>query len=786
MKYIPVSSIRMKLSKAARKGEVLYIQGGIGIGKTAAVEDYLKRKKAVWFDGESGFLEDIPDRYPAGTDAVVFDNVSCIRDYGSKEYILQVIRRGGCQIILIGRGNLPDWLATVSSQVPFRYAYKEDFVIDRIELEKTVTKEPLCMKEETAERILRVAHDNPLLYVMLSSRIVNGELTDENFERGRLNYYYAMDDRFFSLLDQEERTVMVGLCSFDRFSLEMARRVTANPHIERTFDKLFRHDACLICDGKEYEIPEPYRNYLRWKQTLIMEPYKRSSIFRMAAAYYTEQEDLFTAVSYYRKAGDVDLMAESIIRICDNPDLVIRNLNRINNCLDMLTMEQSLNEPLIMTARSLVYSLEMNHDRSDVWYERLVEYGKRQELGRAERIKIEFYRAYLDLTLPHHSSSRWMERLHRYLDAKKRYNGQKGIPSITLYGYSVLNGLFDFSRLFREEGLKDQLMTAVRQDKHVMSDRTNTIIKLLLQEMALERGEVDEMIFNTQLNKVILEGERREWDDLCLAGIIQYGKLKVIQGDTASTEKIRWDLNKRIRKDTLYAEVIRSINIWISLLKGETKAAEEWMADAPDSREFFSLLDRNNYILKARIEIMKGEYESAQILLTRLGDVYEEYNRDYLWIKGGLLMAVLFHRMGSSRWQECFTATLKRAESFGYIRVIADEGAAVIPLLEDLSQRDKKGYDRGWYDRMEEAVRDMALHYPLYLRENRLEGISLTKTENKVMNYLCRGMKSEEICQHLHISYSGLKYHKRNIYRKLGVSTLKEAVNIAKSIGISQ
>jgi len=182
---------------------------------------------------------------------------------------------------------------------------------------------------------------------------------------------------------------------------------------------------------------------------------------------------------------------------------------------------------------------------------------------------------------------------------------------------------------------------------------------------------------------------------------------------------------------------------------------------------------------------MKGEYQEAQILLTRLGDVYEEYNRDYLWIKVQILLSILFHRIRSSRWKEYFTEALKRAEQFRYIRVIADEGAAVLPLFDEIPVKERRRFDRSWYSRMEDAVREMALNYPDYLKTRTLGEISLTRTEKKVLEYLCRGMGSKEICEQMHVTYSGLKYHKGNIYRKMGVNTLNEALSMAKAMGMT-
>jgi LuxR family maltose regulon positive regulatory protein len=151
-----------------------------------------------------------------------------------------------------------------------------------------------------------------------------------------------------------------------------------------------------------------------------------------------------------------------------------------------------------------------------------------------------------------------------------------------------------------------------------------------------------------------------------------------------------------------------------------------------------------------------------------------------------LLIAILYHRQKSPRWYDYFTEAMKRAENFRYIRVIADEGAAILPLFNDLEPEEKKEFNPSWYERVEEAVREMAFHYPNYLQETKEKEISLTKAEKKVMTSLCQGLNSEEICDQLHITYSGLKYHKRNIYRKMGVHTIQEAISMAKTMGLDK
>lgn len=56
----------------------------------------------------------------------------------------------------------------------------------------------------------------------------------------------------------------------------------------------------------------------------------------------------------------------------------------------------------------------------------------------------------------------------------------------------------------------------------------------------------------------------------------------------------------------------------------------------------------------------------------------------------------------------------------------------------------------------------------------RLESLGLTRQESSIVLLLLQGLKDQEMCTRLVISRNTLKYHLRNIYRKLAISSRKE------------
>lgn len=58
----------------------------------------------------------------------------------------------------------------------------------------------------------------------------------------------------------------------------------------------------------------------------------------------------------------------------------------------------------------------------------------------------------------------------------------------------------------------------------------------------------------------------------------------------------------------------------------------------------------------------------------------------------------------------------------------------------------------------------------------------LTPSENKIYHYYLNGKATKEIIKELNITENTLKYHNKNIYSKLGVSSRKKLVEIATEL----
>ena len=74
----------------------------------------------------------------------------------------------------------------------------------------------------------------------------------------------------------------------------------------------------------------------------------------------------------------------------------------------------------------------------------------------------------------------------------------------------------------------------------------------------------------------------------------------------------------------------------------------------------------------------------------------------------------------------------------------------------------------------EETAR-MAHFYPDYLKTELVRTEIFTEKELGVLKLLCQGISTKEICERCGITYNSLKFHKKNIYKKLGVKNRQDA-----------
>jgi LuxR family maltose regulon positive regulatory protein len=239
--------------------------------------------------------------------------------------------------------------------------------------------------------------------------------------------------------------------------------------------------------------------------------------------------------------------------------------------------------------------------------------------------------------------------------------------------------------------------------------------------------------------------------------------------------------------------VSRSCAARIARMSGDLARAIEGMRtyDETASPAYMMFWTEIPRLTQCRVQIAEGSASSIESALSRL-ERYERENRtvhDKLQLIEILaLKALALH--GVARTQEARTALREAvilAQPGGITRPIVELGPPVVSLLE---QMEPGTYDTSFFSLVLAALERLpasasawpprSIGTPPKCGDSTDLDTGLTKRESEILALLATRLSDKEIAHLLRISPSTVNTHLKRIYRKLGVSTRRQAVARAK------
>lgn len=231
----------------------------------------------------------------------------------------------------------------------------------------------------------------------------------------------------------------------------------------------------------------------------------------------------------------------------------------------------------------------------------------------------------------------------------------------------------------------------------------------------------------------------------------------------------------------------------LRLLNGDVSAAREWLdryfVMEIEHIEFFRSFQ---HFTTARAYLALGEMEKAERLIHMLEAFGRDLNRPLDEGEALILSAALKWAKGDKKGADAaLESALTLLQPYGYIRIFADEGACIQPILKRLTTRvDKEGYS-GALKR--EYLLEVTLACHTFAREHKGvtanllhpdKPVKLSKQQAMVLSMLSKGYKNAEICEQTGLSLPTIKSHTAVAYRKLHVNNAMDAILKARELGL--
>jgi LuxR family maltose regulon positive regulatory protein len=235
----------------------------------------------------------------------------------------------------------------------------------------------------------------------------------------------------------------------------------------------------------------------------------------------------------------------------------------------------------------------------------------------------------------------------------------------------------------------------------------------------------------------------------------------------------------------------------IRLMDADKKAAEEWLdsyfvsEDELSSGEQVPLYKVFQYFTTARAYIVLNKGGKALAVIEALIQFARNYRRPLDLAEAMALKACLEWACGHrAEAAACLEEILLELQDRGFIQVIADEGAAVVPVLKRIASGISGSEDyKGKLNRTYVTKVLMAAHQAgtqnkgitAYFRKSG-RPVKLSKQQIKMLELLAQGYKNQEIARITSLALPTVKGHLMLAYEKLEVNNAMDALLKAKSL----
>ncbi len=264
-------------------------------------------------------------------------------------------------------------------------------------------------------------------------------------------------------------------------------------------------------------------------------------------------------------------------------------------------------------------------------------------------------------------------------------------------------------------------------------------------------------------------------------------------GKTKESESTRTYFSQRMQEENaLYLNPnFLAVDIKHRLWDADREAARMWLEQhfitEDEQLRFYKLW---HYFTTARAYIVLSEKEKAMDYLVKLENLNTDYNRPLDAAEAGVLQAVLKWAIGFRKEAvQMLEDIMVALQPYSAIRIIADEGAAVLPILKKIAVKTARADYQGQLDgrylnqvllcayEVSKRHKGIATHF-------NEKPVKLSKQQKYVLTLLAQGYKNAEIINITGLTINTIKAHTKIIFSKLNVNKAADAIIEAKRLGL--
>lgn len=711
---------------------------------------------------------------------LVFDDFHFITNEEIAKSLLFVIKRLPLTvtILILSRSELPRTLYPLNEDGKVAFIGASELAFKSGEIRRHFASFGRFITAEEAKAAFSLTEG---WAIAVGALALSGGITDaRNLKKGGLLDQY-IKTQIWDKFDDDLRRFMVRTSVVDEFSVELCGRLTQKADAGQVLDMLRGGNLFISRQEDRYRFHSLFLDFLRGEAG-GQPAAEREGLCRQAAGYYLEKKDYFNALRYFVKTEDSKAMAAALYGFLKNSGQSISEIKKIYFINELRANVLEKNPFLYISCAfysflfSDVKSMYFYFDRT---YERIHDIEKE-------------YSAFLEgalLLFTIDTRYSFMEQMARFQSEIALKAANRNLPK-TLR--SLGHNLPYFHRTFR-----DFSHYALNMEEHFAEFRLMFFALLGNDYKLIESGVKSGLLYEKNLLKeaaaLVEPNPETDSAELAFLSKMQVAAILLAMGKHEEAVRCREDIKSLLERENLLylLPVFSAYETRLELQNGNKAAAESWLENYfVTEGQSVELSKSFLHFTTARAYIVLGNFDKARILCEKLMRLAADFHRELDEAEAAALLAVILWLTGEKQEAaELLKRTLNVTEPYRFIRVFADEGRALLPILKKLLKRSDKETDpyMPGYRYLQE------LYLAAYAQSKRHKGIAcaaelkpikLSKQQKYVLELLAKGYKNAEIIELTGLSINTIRAHTKVAYQKLEVNNMMDAVLRARELGL--
>jgi len=610
-----------------------------------------------------------------------------------------------------------------------------------------------------------------------------GHIESEN--RGFVFEKY-LQQNLWETWDKELRDFMLKTSVVDEVTAELAKILTGQKDAPDLLHKLCINNTFISQTGKEmFRYHHLFLAFLR--NTAKENKIDLSAANKAAAQYYLKEKQYLMARRYAVQSGD----EETIL-------LVIYEFNQYTNPIldEYVAFAKLYNRDILPEALCERYPFLYTSQLEAAWVSgdsKAAEYYWDKLRKHLPSIAVKFPQlletVILETAVDYRKPFKKLMADFSLLPPIKKPHDKYQVSTLSLQLPFTHRSIRDFSEL-ADRGIAAKLD---RTFGLLVKENYKVVRPSLLSGIALEQNDINEALTQALQAKEATADIKDPELVFCaynhLSAVYSaMGKEVLLKETLAETEKFLEESGARFLERNFSA-----LKTKMRLLDADKNTAQRWLENYyVIEEEQVPLYKIYQYFTTLRAYIVLSMGSEAEILIDRIIQFAIEYRRPLDIAEAKTIKACLYWETGSRAEAAAeLEEVLTELQGRKFIRVIADEGAAIVPVLKRVSAavsaEDYAGpLDRGYVAETLLEAHNVAKQYKGITANFKKSGkpVKLSKQQKNMLLYLSKGYKNQEIAKLTGLAVPTVKGHLTQAYEKLGVHNFMDALLKARELGL--